>query len=100
VTTELEVKILDKTFNVNSSDDDYDRLKAAVDYLNERTQEIADATKVVNVERIAVMTAVNLAYELLAVQLPGGFDIAAYQRTIKAMNTKLDTLLKQQNELF
>ena len=100
MTTELEVKILDKTFNVNCSDDEYVRLKAAVDYLNERIGEISEATKVVNIERIAVMASVNLAYELLSLKLPGGFDIASYQRTIKGMNAKLDVLLKRQDELF
>ena len=100
MTAELEVKILDKSFRVNSSDDEYDALKAAVDYVNEHAQKIATAANTVNIERIAVMVALNLAYELLSIKLPGGFDIETFQGKINNMTDKLDAVLKQQEDLF
>lgn len=100
MSNELEVKILDKSFRVNSSDDEYETLKSAVEYVNEHANKIASAANTVNIERIAVMVALNLAYELLSIKLPGGFDIESFQGKINNMTNKLDAVLNQQETLF
>ena len=100
MSAELEVKILDKSFRVNCNEEEYAALKSAVEYVNEHAHKIATAANTVNIERIAVMVALNLAYELLSIKLPGGFDIDSFQGKINTMTNKLDAVLKRQEDLF
>jgi cell division protein ZapA len=62
-------------------------------------REIRDAGKVVGIERIAVMAALNIAHELLSVRL-GGFDVGEFKRKMHNLTAKIDEALAAQNELF
>ena len=59
---------------------------AAVD---EKMRDIGAKTKSTG-ERLAVMTALNLAHELLSIKLPGGFDMQELRRRIGGMQARLD----------
>lgn len=61
----VTVTILDKEYLVACSESERDALHATVDYLNAKMREVRDAGKVVGGERIAVMTALNVAHEFL-----------------------------------
>jgi cell division protein ZapA len=63
-------------------------------------REIRDSGKVVGHERIAVMAALNIAHELLAVRVAGGFDIGELKRRMNSMAEAIDTAMSAQNELF
>ena len=62
-------------------------------------REIRDAGKVIGIERIAVMAALNIAHELLSIQL-GGFDVGEFKRKMQSLTSKIDEALAAQNELF
>jgi cell division protein ZapA len=64
----VTVRILDKDYQVACPEDERAALLAAADHLNRRMREIRDAGKVVGLDRMAVMVALNLASELLAAQ--------------------------------
>lgn len=64
----VTVRILDKDYQVACPEDERAALTAAADHLNRRMREIRDAGKVVGLDRMAVMVALNLASELLAAQ--------------------------------
>jgi cell division protein ZapA len=64
----VAVRILDKDYQVACPEDERAALLAAADHLNRRMREIRDAGKVVGLDRMAVMVALNLASELLAAQ--------------------------------
>jgi len=74
-------------------------LLEAVDYLNKKMDEIRDHGKVIGVERIAIMAALNIAHELLTTKV-GGFDMAALKRRMQNMETTLDQALRDQSKLF
>ena len=63
--TTVSVRILDKEFQVSCGPDEVDALTASARHLDEQMQIIRDAGKVVGLDRIAVMAALNLANELL-----------------------------------
>lgn len=66
--TTVTVRILDRDYQVACPADERDALLAAADHLNRRMREIRDAGKVVGLDRMAVMVALNLASDLLAAQ--------------------------------
>ncbi len=62
-------------------------------------REIRDAGKVIGVERIAIMAALNITHELLSTRL-GGFDVGEFKRKMQSMTATIDAALAAQNELF
>lgn len=71
----------------------------AVEYLDRKMREIREAGKVIGVERIAIMAALNITHELLTVRL-GGFDVGEFKRRMQSMTSTIDAALAAQNELF
>lgn len=84
--------ILDKQYQASCSDDEKDALLASAHYLDKQMREIRDAGKVVGVERIAVMAALNIAHELLQSQKNGVVNESVSKR-IRHLHEKLDTVL-------
>jgi cell division protein ZapA len=99
-TNALNVTILDREFRVACPPDEQAELMAAVGYLDKKMREIADAGKVVSVERIAVMAALNIAHELLTTKLGVGFDIAEFKNRMQSMRSSIDDALAEQETLF
>jgi cell division protein ZapA len=63
--TSVTVKILDKEYQVACPEEERAALMQSADMLNRRMKEIRDSGKVVGLDRMAVMVALNLANELL-----------------------------------
>jgi cell division protein ZapA len=96
----LDVSIMGRNYRVTCADDEREALLAAVAYVDRKMTEIKTASKVAGTERIAVMTALNIANELLSVKLGSGFDIAELKRRMNSVQSKLDQALSQQDSLF
>ena len=94
----LQISVMGREFRIACPEDEQKELLEAVDYLNQKMQEIRDHGKVIGVERIAIMAALNIAHELLTTQV-GGFDMAAIKRRMQNMETMLDQALRDQSKL-
>lgn len=95
----VDVNIMGREFKVACSDDEREGLITAVNYLDKKMREIRDTGKVIGVERIAIMAALNLAHELLTTR-SGGFDIGDFKRRIISMQEQIDEAVAEQNNLF
>ena len=95
----LQINVMGREFRVACPEDEQKGLLEAVDYLNKKMNEIRDNGKVIGLERIAIMAALNIAHELLATKI-GGFDIAALKRRMESMETMLDQAMRDQSKLF
>ncbi len=69
-TVPLTVKILGREYQVSCPMDERDHLLASARYLDDRMQAIRKRAAGLGVERIAVMTALNMAREMLAQEQP------------------------------
>jgi cell division protein ZapA len=95
----LQINVMGREFRVACPEDEQKGLLEAVDYLNKKMNEIRDNGKVIGLERIAIMAALNIAHELLATKV-GGFDIAQLKRRMDGMATMLDRAMHDQSKLF
>lgn len=96
----LDIKLLGKDYRVACPPEERESLQEAVALLDERMGEMAAKSKSTG-ERLAVMTALNLAHELLTQKNPGaGVDRRELKRRISAMEARLDEALAQQEKLF
>ena len=96
----LQVSIMGREFRVACSEEEQAGLLEAVDYLNKKMSEIRDGGKVIGVERIAIMAALNIAHEFLTTKVGGGFDMAELKRRMNRMETVIDQAMLEQAKLF
>lgn len=106
MTTTLDIKIQGREYRVACAAEEVASLQAAAELLDTRMYNIAKATKSTG-ERLAVMTALNLAHELNAAlrdatSVPAGQAIDGEEslRRIKAIEARLDEVLAPQEKLF
>jgi cell division protein ZapA len=95
----VDVTIMGREFTVACTDEERQSLLDAVNYLDKKMHDIRDAGKVVGVERIAIMTALNLSHELLNTKT-GDVDIGDYKRRISLMQNQIDEAIKPQADLL
>lgn len=98
--TAIDANIMGREFRISCTEEEREDLLQAVDYLDGKMREIRDAGKVVGVDRIAIMVALNIAHELLRTRVGGGVDLGDLRRTIVAMQTSMDAVLQGQEKLF
>ena len=95
----LQINVMGREFRVACPENEQKGLLEAVDYLNKKMNEIRDNGKVIGLERVAIMAALNIAHELLSTKV-GGFDIAELKRRMESMETMLDQAMHDQSKLF
>lgn len=95
----LQINVMGREFRVACPEEEQKGLLEAVDYLNKKMAEIRDNGKVIGLERIAIMAALNISHELLSTKL-GGFDIAELKRRMASMESMLDQAMHEQSKLF
>ncbi len=62
----VAVQILDKEYRFSCPEEESEALVGAARCVNRKMAEIRDSGKVIGLERIAIMAAINIAHELLA----------------------------------
>lgn len=85
----VDVNIMGRDFTVSCTDEERPGLINAVNYLDKKMRDIRDSGKVIGVERIAIMTALNLSHELLNSK-SGNIDIGDIKRRISIMQDQID----------
>ena len=95
------VRILDKDYQVACPQEQEAELLVSAKYLDKQMRGIRDSGKVIGLERIAVMAALNISHELLraseepaaAVEMPPSVE------SVHRINRKLDDALYQLRQL-
>lgn len=95
----VNVKILEKEYQISCPADERKALIDSAELLNNKMREIRDSGKVVGLDRIAVMAALNLANELI-----GAGDVSAHLETsvkskVVQMRERIETALQSGTQL-
>ena len=95
----VTVRILDKDYHISCPAHERHDLTISVDLLNRKMREIRDSGKVVGLDRVAVMAALNLANELIKAQGAGEElkDIVGVR--VRSMRERLDDALGPAKQL-
>ena len=97
--SQVTIRILEKEYNVACPAEEKPALLASAELLNHKMREIRDSGKVVGLDRVAVMAALNLANELLKAQGQDEELKNIVGLRIKAMREHLDTALGPAKQL-
>ena len=68
----VNVHILDKEYQVACEEHERDGLLRAAEYINRQMKDVRDRGNVIGTDRIAVVTALNMAHELLQLKAVDG----------------------------
>ncbi|MEM6707743.1 MAG: cell division protein ZapA [Pseudomonadota bacterium] len=91
--------ILDKDYQVACPEEEVDALQTSARYLHEKMLEIRNTGKVLGPDRIAVMAALNMANELLAMRLTAGSAQAAIGEGMAKLSAQVEAALQEQKQL-
>jgi cell division protein ZapA len=95
----VSVRIMDKEYVVACPYDERSALLDAAEFLNARMREIRDTGKVVGLDRIAVMAALNLAHEFLkGKDRESRLDNGVGQR-VRALRERVESALGKSQQL-
>jgi cell division protein ZapA len=90
----VSVRVLDREYTVGVTDAERDSLTSAARMLDARMRELRGTNKMVAPDRLAVLTALNLAHELQQRDAMGkGKPDDELFRLVDAANARLDALL-------
>lgn len=100
----IDVTILGREYSLACAPEEKPALLAAVRHVDQLMLRIQGTGKVSSNERIAVMAALQIAGELLAMKAPdgplGGLAVGEFKRRIDEMNLMLDDALSGQEKLL
>jgi cell division protein ZapA len=100
----LTINLLGREFRVACPEGEERALLATVEYVNRKLKEVRDVGKVAGNERIALMTALNVAHEFLSqpkspgVSAAATVDTSAFKRRIVAMQETVESALAADQE--
>lgn len=98
----ITVRILDKEYQVACPQDQQAELVVSASYLDKQMRSIRDTGKVIGLERIAVMAALNISYELLQASEQDATETTApdpNNASLQQLNHKVDDALYQLRQL-
>jgi len=101
---QIDVRILDRDYRLAVPEDEKAKLLDAVRMVDERMRSIRDAGRVVGIDRIAVMAALQFAHALIDTPTGDAAGEAAREadgaRRIRKLTEAIDAELARQNTLF
>ncbi len=95
----VSVRILEKEYFVACPYEERAALLDSAEFLNARMREIRDSGKVVGLDRIAVMVALNLANELLRLRERDGKADGELTGRVRSMRERVESTLEKTQQL-
>ena len=89
----VSVRILDRDYMVACPYEERPALLEAAEYLNARMREVRDSGKVVGLDRVAVMVALNMANELLQLRTRGNRATVEAGDKVRALRERVESAL-------
>ena len=89
------IEILGKYYPIRCPETELQALQEAATFLNSKMKEVQDAGKVVNLERIAIITALNIAYLYLQQDQQKTSLMGKINQKIAQLQDKLDIAINK-----
>lgn len=93
------VHILGKSYSVKCPPNKVQQLQDAAEYVDKKMRETRDSGKVIGTDRVAIITALNVAYELLSMENKEDQSIEEIAKRISAIQKRIEDSLTQKEQL-
>ena len=95
----VSVSILGKEYQISCPEEEKAALISSAQLLHSNMEQIQSSGKIIGLDRIAVMAALNLAHDLINLQDHGGNDLDDINKSILLMKEKVNAFLEQDRQL-
>ena len=95
----VSVRILEKEYHVACPPSERSDLLDSAEFLNAKMREIRDSGKVVGLDRIAVMAALNMANELLQIRQRGDDLAEDVGARLRSLRERVESALQKGQQL-
>jgi len=99
MTVPVHVTILGKEYQVACPEEQQDALIASARMVHQNMEKIRNSGKVVGVDRIAVMAALNIAHELLTLQQDESHDLDKVNEKISQLKERVSAFINEDRQL-
>lgn len=97
--TQVNIKILEKEYQISCPASERTALLDSAELLNRKMREIRDTGKVIGLDRIAVMAALNMANDLLHSRMRGESLEGDAKLRLQAMRERVEGALQSGRQL-
>ena len=97
--TRVSVRVLDREYQVACPAEERSDLLDSAEYLDAKMREVRDTGKVVGLDRIAVISALNIANELIKMRHSGGSFDGDLGARLRGMRERVETALEKSKQL-
>ncbi len=95
----VSVEILGKNYKIKCPIERTTELRQAAAYVDKEMRQIRDTGKVIGIESIAIITAINIAYQCLGSEHQENKDIDSMSKCILDMQRRIEQALTQSEQL-
>jgi cell division protein ZapA len=95
----VSVKILEKEYQISCLASERNALLDSAEALNKKMREIRDSGKVVGLDRIAVMAALNIAHDLIQAETKDQVIENSLGMRLKTMADQVDSVIGNNKQL-
>ena len=95
----VTVNILGKEYQIACPEEEKEALIASARMVHENMEKIRQSGKVVGVDRIAVMAALNIAHELIKIQHDESHDLEKVNNKILQLKERVSAFLDEDRQL-
>ncbi|RUO28054.1 cell division protein ZapA [Aliidiomarina sedimenti] len=92
----MDIRLLDRNYRVMCPDGQESALREAARQLDQRLNETKSATKLTNVEQIAVMTALNICHEWIEDKTQQSKHTAALEDKVRLLQATIEKAMGEQ----
>jgi len=96
------IEILGKFYSIRCLESELKNLQSAAQYLNEKMLEVQESGKTINLERIAIITALNITHQMLQQDNQKNSLVNKINQKLNYLQERLDKTIKKpiQTELI
>jgi cell division protein ZapA len=95
----VSVRLLDREYQVACPVDERSDLLDSAEYLDAKMREVRDSGKVVGLDRVAVISALNIANELIKLRRNGGSLDVYLGARLKGLRERVELALEKGQQL-
>ena len=89
----VTITVMGKTYKVKCPSDHIDELRSSAAYLDEKMREVAQSSKVISIDRIGVIAALNITHELITQKNQNNQYIDQVGKRIENLHSKIEEAL-------
>lgn len=97
-TVSTTIEILGKPYPIRCPESELPALQKAAEYLHKKMVEVQESGKAINLERIAIITALNMTYQFLQLDEQKNTFMGKVNERIVLLQDKIDTVINKSSQ--